>query len=324
MKKLIVLFAMLIFMVSCRESENYGTKNISFIELGGDLAERSIEASGLTWYGNNLIVLPQFPHKWNLENDGAIYFVTKERLEKYIDGNNKTPIIGEKIKFIATGLDEIGKSRGSGYEAITFKDDTVYVSIESINGNKATSYLVKGIIYFDEKKIVLNAESKFEVKSQTGIHNMGEETIVEFNESIYSIHEANGLNVNKLPTVAKLDNNLRKSEKINFPNIDYRITDATSVDSSGKFFAINYYYPGEFKMLKPQLSDSLKDYAIENVLEFQILEDKIVRTDKIPILISDGKSKEGNNWEGIVRFKDGFLLITDRFPKTKFIYVKDK
>ena len=323
MKKIIILFAILVLLTSCGESDRTWTKNITFLKLGGDLAERSIEASGLSWYKDNLIILPQFPHKWDSENDGAIYFVTKERIEKYIDGSDQIPIYGEKIKFIATGLDSIGKSRGSGYEAITFKKDTVFVSIESVNNNNATSYLVKGIINFEERKIILDSESTFEVKSQTGIYNMGEETILEFGGFIYSIHEANGEKVNQSPTVTKLDSDLREVQKINFPNIDYRITDATSVDSTGKFYAINYFYPGEFKKLRPILSEELKDYAIEKILEFQIMDDKIIETDKDPILISDGVSKDGNNWEGIVRLNDGFLIITDMFPMTKLIYLKN-
>jgi len=254
LKKIFPLFVFLLLYSGCSDNaQKFSTELLKF-ELAGDLAERKLEASGLAWYKDHLIILPQFPHKWDDEFDGAIYFIPKERIESYINGEDKNPIEGRKIKFVAEGLDEIGKRRGSGYEAITFINDTVYVSIESINGDESESYVVKGVFDFAEKKIVLNANSKFEIKSQTKIHNMGEETILEFNNYIYVIHEANGGNVNESPFATKLSGNLAQEEKIIFPNIEYRITDATQVDSTGKFYAINYFYPGEFKKLKPNLS----------------------------------------------------------------------
>lgn len=328
MKRILITVSALVisfFITSCAQEEKEienNSPNLIHIEMEGDLAERKLEASGLTWYNDNLIILPQFPHKWDDKFDGAIYFISKERIESYLRGEDRTPIEGEKIQFVAKGLDEIGKRRGSGYEAITFLDDSIYVTIESINGDKSTSYVVKGKIDFDRKKIVLNSKSKIEVKSQTGIHNMGEETLLTNNGSVFTIHEANGKNVNKFPTVSKLNEKLTEIEKIEFPNIEYRITDATCVDSSGKFFAINYFYPGEFGLLKPNLSEEEKDKAIEQILEFKILNDKIIRTTKPPIIISKGISKKGNNWEGIVEFNGGFIIITDMFPKTVLAYYK--
>jgi len=54
------------------------------------------------------------------------------------------------------------------------------------------------------------------------------------------------------------------------------------------------------------------------------LDNKIIRTTKPPIVIQKGKSKEGSNWEGIVRFNEGFLLITDMFPETVLGYYKHR
>jgi len=320
LKKLLALFIVILFSSACQDNNvSLGSKLIE-VELIGDLAERTLEASGLTWYKDNLIILPQFPHKWDDLFDGAIYFIPKKRIENYINGENSNPIKGEKIQFIADGLDEIGKSSGSGYEAITFVGDNVYVSIESISDAIGSSYIVKGKIDFENRKLVLDASTKFEIKSQTGINNMGEETIFQFNSYIYAIHEANGLNVNKNPYATKLDEKLMTSEKIPIPNIDLRLTDATDVDSTGKFYVINYYYPGEFNKLKPNLEKDSK--AIEQILELQITDNKIVQIDKSIIELTNIKEENGHNWEGIVRFNNGFLLVTDMFPKTILAYYK--
>ena len=174
----------------------------------------------------------------------------------------------------------------------------------------------------DKKIITLDANSKIEIKSQTNINNMGEETILTYKNHIYTIHEANGKNVNKAPFSSKITTDLKTIKKIPFPNTEYRITDATTVDSTGKFFVINYFYPGEFDDLKPNLTNKEKKFAVEQILELKILNGKIIKTKNSPIVLSKGESKKGRNWEGIVKFDDGFLLITDMFPKTILAYYK--
>ena len=324
MRKLFSSILILILIVSCSNNQIKLSGKLSAIQLTGDLKERTLESSSLSWYNDNLIILPQFPHKWDSQFDGALFFIPKSKIESYLKGVDRTPIQGEKIQFVAKGLDDIGKSKGSGYEAITFVEDTVFVSIESINKAKSTSYVVRGVIDFDNKKVILDATTKHEVKSQTDIYNMGEETIFSYKMHIYTIHEANGINVNKRPYITQLTTNLKDEKKIKFQNVDYRITDATKVDSTGKFFVMNYYYPGEYGKLKPQLSKEKKEFAVEKIIELQVLEDSIIRTIKAPLIISEQKSKSGYNWEGIVKFKDGFLIMTDMFPQTTLAYVKDE
>lgn len=323
-RTIFVLLILLQLLPACRSSTKHLSlaENLIEIKLAGVLANRSIEASGLTWYKDNLIILPQFPHKWDDSFDGAIFYIPKTRIDNYLIGKSTKPIVGEKLYFVAKGLDEIGKSKGSGYEAITFINDTVYVAIESVSAGKSVSYVVKGRIDFEQKKIILNSASKIEIKSKTGIHNMGEETILAFENSIYTIHEANGINVNKVPTISKLNNKLTEKTKISFPNVEYRITDATAVDLAGDFFVANYFYPGEYKKLKPNLSEEKKKEAIERILQFKITDSSVVKTGAKPIILSNPNNKNGRNWEGIVRYNSGFLLITDMFPRTILAYYR--
>ena len=321
MKKLIIPL-ILLFLFGCNSIQKYTTKNLLEIKLAGNLSERKVEASGLAWYKDYLIILPQFPHKWSNEFDGALFYIPKARIDDYISGKNREPIAGGKIYFAAEGLDDIGKRKGSGYEAIVFKDDTVFVSIESVNKHTSTDYIVRGMIDFEKKKITLNADSKKEIKSPTGIHNMGEEALLQYRSTIYAIHEANGINVNKIPVAYKSDSDLKHLAEVPFPNVEYRITDATEPDSAGNFFVSNYYYPGEYKKLKPNLPDTEKDIAVERILELKIDGLKIVQTNTKPIILSNPNYKDGRNWEGIVKIKNGFLLITDMYPRTILAYYK--
>lgn len=318
MKNILWLLIINLFLFSCSNNNIDLSPKLQRIELAGDLAKKEFEASSLAWYKNYLIILPQFPHKWDNQFDGAIYFISQKELNNYISGEDKSPIKGEKIHFIADGLDEIGKRDGSGYEAITFINDKVFVSIESIDKDSSSSFIVKGNLDFENRKLVLDKNSKYEIKSQTNIYNMGEEAIFTHKNYIYALHEANGININKSPFSTKLDIELNFVSKIEMPNIDFRITDATSVDSIGKFYALNYYYPGEFKKLKPSLVN--KETSIEQIIEFHLENNKIELTNKNPILISNQIEKNGHNWEGIARYNNGFLLITDMFPETILAY----
>ena len=118
MKRIIIfpsaVLISLFIIVSCSENNKVYEKSstdLTHIKLGGKLAESELEASSLAWYNNNLIILPQFPHKWDDQFDGALFFIPKERIEKYLSGENRDSIKGEKIYFEADGLDEIGKSK---------------------------------------------------------------------------------------------------------------------------------------------------------------------------------------------------------------------
>ena len=95
-----------------------------------------------------------------------------------------------------------------------------------------------------------------------------------------------------------------------------------------KFWAINYYWPGDKKNLKPSLDKLSKnkktnsDQTIERLVEFKIKRNSISLTKKKPInlILEEGNSR---NWEAIVRFgESGFLIATDKYPRMILAYIK--
>ena len=65
------------------------------------------------------------------------------------------------------------------------------------------------------------------------------------------LYEANGKNLQKDVLQQALSLKDFSISNLKFPNIEYRITDATKVDENNKFWAINYYWPGDKKYLNP-------------------------------------------------------------------------
>ena len=95
--------------------------------------------------------------------------------------------------------------------------------------------------------------------------------------------------------------------------MDFRITDATSVVDN-KFWAINYYWTGDKEVL------GVKDtIGIERLVEYKLDYSGIRRSNSNYIILENGEVPR--NWEGLVRFKDGFLICTDKWPRMILGYI---
>jgi hypothetical protein len=103
------------------------------------------------------------------------------------------------------------------------------------------------------------------------------------------------------------------------------------LDENGRFWVINYFYPGDIVLqtdndplvaLQQGWGTTHLAYdQVERLVELQMSADGISLTETPPILLQL-PSDEARNWEGIVRFNDGFLLATDKFPQTILAYVE--
>ena len=299
------------------------------IPLLGDIAKRNSEISSLCWYKDNLILLPQYPNNFG-DKSGKIFFIDRETLLGFISGYSTDPILPDFYSIDLSNFKEFF-TLGSGFEGIAINGDTVYFSIESMNSGKTETILVLGEIDYEAKIIVLNENSVTKDSAEFFIHNISDESILYYNGNVIPIFEVNGKNVNTNPQVSIFDNNLNFIYKIPFPTIEYRITDVTDVDNSGKFWAINYFYPGDNKKLNPGIDELVLNFGngeshsffdpVERLVEFTILEDKIVLSDQAPIYLKL-MTNNSRNWEGVARFEEGFLIATDTFPETIFAFIK--
>jgi hypothetical protein len=333
----LILLSLLIF-CSCSNDNNNDVitpttlteSEVTYIQLTGPAAGRDNEFSGLAWHGENLILLPQYPFNDSdtIETRGVLFSIPKERIVDYLNGTNTSAIEPDTMFLEGRGL-ETFNSHGSGYEAIAFDDDNnySYCSIESNNlGFTTTGYLVRGYGFN------LDASTLVNIESQSEIFNISEETIFIFNGRIYTIHEANGKNVNPNPVAHAFHMNLADEITIPFPNIESRITDATTPDENGKFWVINYFWQGDSSDLKPSEDELATKFGmgetnaaypgIERLIQLEITETEIKLVDRAPIYLKlndDG----GRNWEGIAKLDDmGLLIITDKFPSTILGFVK--
>ena len=298
------------------------------IPLKGEAAERNLEMSGLAWYGDNLILMPQYVNK---EAPG-FYFLKKDQINNWLESDRVDALIPEKIDLIFPNFDD-GIDGFQGFEAVCFSGNNAYMVMESKDDDIMHSFLVSGKMDFKQKRLTINSKKLETIKLPVNIKNMGYESILKYKYRLMILFEANGANVNADPNAELYTTSLKHKASISFPNVEYRITDVTDIDSHGRFWALNYFWPGEKKRLLPAEDTILDGFEeglthqqndhVERLVEFKINPKEIVRTNTAPIqLVMEEKSR---NWEGLARLdKKGFLMIVDEHPRTILAFVPNK
>jgi hypothetical protein len=296
------------------------------IPLAGPITERDAEISGMTWYGDNLILMPQYPN-WTTgdEGEGFLFAISKEAIHAYLDGSTFEPLEPAQIPFSAPGAQE--EIDGfEGFEAISFVGDEVFMTIEAATGDGMMGYLLKGTIAPDLSGITMDTANMVPLESQSGVGNMSDEVMLVIGDTLATIHEASGPAVNEAPVAHLFDTSLADAGTVPLQSPEYRLTDATTLDEANRFWAINYFFPGDEDLLPESdavaemygrgLTHAASD-GVERLVEFVYTDDGITMTDTPPMqiqLMADGSLR---NWEGLTRLDDaGFLLATDKWPQT--------
>jgi len=295
---------------------------VTAIPLSGPLARASAEISGLAWHGDTLILLPQYP---TFAGQGSfLYALPKSAIVDFLDGRSAGPLAPQAIPFAAPGLaDTIPGFQG--YEAIAFAGDDVYLTVEADGRNGAMGYLVRGTIAPDLSQITIDADSLVEIAPQTNRGNTSDETLLVNGESLVTLYEVNGAALNQRPAAHLFTLEGATAGTLPMAALEYRVTDATAVDGNGRFWVINYFFPGDTD-LRP-VTDPLSEQfgqgithqqreQVERLVELQLGEEAITLSGAPPIQLQL-PDDEARNWEGLVRLDErGFLLATDKFPTT--------
>ena len=296
------------------------------ILLTGEATERSFEMYGLAWYKDYLILMPQYVN----ESKPRFYYLKKSTINDWLNGNKEKPLNPSKIDIIMP--DYFNSIKGyQGFEAICFIGNKAYLIIETKNNDLMKSFIVKGSMDIKNKTLIIDPEKKVEILLPVNIKNMGYESILKYKYRLMVLFEANGINVNSDPKASFYNSSLKQKGHISFPNIEYRITDATELDDQGRFWAINFFWPGEKKRLNPGkdlvLNNTVKGEThqefehVERLVEFKIDGKNIYKTNSLPIQLK--LNQNSRNWEGVVRMENkGFLMIVDEHPRTILAFIK--
>tara|TARA_B110000495_G_scaffold183290_1_gene179450 strand:- start:233 stop:1210 length:978 start_codon:yes stop_codon:yes gene_type:complete len=283
--------------------------------LKGQITNPKEEISSMTIYNDKLILLPE-----NL--NGYMFWIPLDEIDQSIITMDT---LMPRMNFFRTNPYDKLIYGFDGFEAIVIHDDNVYITIEvkDKRGKKfhMSSFLIWGKINSESMEVIIPSSNILRLNPPTQVYNQTFEGMSYHDDKLIIMYEVNGVNMRDKVWQYIVDVNalhddelMIELEKMMFPNIEYRVTDMTSVIDN-KFWVTNYYWPGDKKML--QIEDSI---GVERLLEFEILGKVAIRTNHKPINIP--LSKKSRNWEGVVRYKDGFLISTDKFPKMILGYIK--
>ncbi len=297
-------------------------QSVVSLPLTGSLADAKAEVSGLGWYEDNLILLPQYPNFSDEGSDGFLYALLKAEILAYLDGTGKTELEPKPITLIAPGLaDQIPNFQG--FESIGFSGSKVFLTIEAGDGTDMQGYLISGIISADLSQLELDTTKLTSIPIQAVSENHTDESILVFEDRVVTFYEVIGEAIVANPVAHVFDFDLNSLGTIPMDSIEYRLTD-TAFSSGNEFWGINYFFPGDTDLL-PSVDPIADVYGngesnaefehVERLVKFEYSEDEITlaKTAPIPLVLTE----DARNWEGLVVLDDrGFLLATDKFPTT--------
>ncbi|HZW04102.1 MAG TPA: hypothetical protein VFF68_09260, partial [Anaerolineaceae bacterium] len=203
--------------------------------------------------------------------------------------------------------------------------DTVYLTIEVEVGGAMSGYVVRGQVTGDLDSIRLDPDSLQAIELPAEIYNMSAESLLLAGGELLTLYEANGARLLADPVAQRFSTSLEPLGELPFPNIEYRITDTTQPDADGRFWAINYFFPLDVRLITfrdPLVSDygegatNARMPGVERLVELQYTEEGISRVDQAPLYLRM-VGVTGRNWEGIARLDErGLLIVSDRHPDT--------
>ena len=304
---------------------------IQHIPLAGPISHPSSEISGLAWYDDHLIILPQHPSRFNQEDAGAVFAIPRSELAAALSERSDTPITPTPIPLEVPGFDR-HIPYFQGYEAIAFHGDRVFVSIEATTEAKAQGYLLDGRIDADLSRLRLDPSRAVLLPPQAQLPNIAYEALLVASDTLAALYEVNGVNVNPRARAHLFDLSLQPLQAVPFPAIEYRITDATAPDGRHRFWTINYFFPGDRQQLQPAVDSLARTFGsgrthrrsdtVERLVEFRLTPQGVRRTATPPLLLELWGDDRPRNWEGLARFEDrGFLIATDEYPETILAFV---
>lgn len=292
------------------------------LPLSGPLSEPRAEISGLAWYDDNLILLPQYPNVFDESGDGLLYYLPKEEILAYLDGTSTAALEPRPIQLIAPDLtDQIRNFQG--FESIGFSDSRAFLTIEAGDGTDMEGYLISGAISTDVSQLVLDTTKLASIDPQAVSANHTDESILVFEDKIITFYEVNGKAIVPDPVAHVFDFDLNPTGTIPMTNMEYRLTD-TVLSSTNEFWGIDYFYPGDTDLM-PRDDPITDTYGkgntqskfdhIERLVKFAYSDDGIsfAKSAPIPLVLTE----DIRNWEGLAILEDrGFLMATDKFPAT--------
>jgi hypothetical protein len=299
-------------------------KKIHEISLPAEISGVAEEFSGMALWNNRLYLLPQYGDQAKSDrltkDNFFIYSILVDSINLAIDNN--VPLTKYQ-KISVKGLEKLPEEAKTGYEgfeAISIVNGTVFLNIET-HDNLEYCFMLKGYLDTATNAIIIDTGKIIHLKRDFFCKNAGFESITYLpsENKLLTAYEANFRDTNYAYLV---DTNFAADAvKTQIPKLYFRVTDLFTGD---KIYALNYYYHGDhadysdttiagIKASIPELAEELNndpDYLQKKPHEYAriVSLDSLHDTNWKQVVSFPGQK---NNWEGMVLFRKGALIISD-------------
>lgn len=318
------------------------------IPLPAAISSSSEELSGLTLHGGRLYLLPQYGgfKDTALQGEFFIYSIRLDSIRRVIDGSDTAVTAYRKIRVEIPAALTPKIAHYQGLEAIAIAGNKVFLAVETDDEKSSECYLLQGI--FNASKTAIRLTGRLVVLPRPNfIPNGGFESLawLPAEKKLLAIFEFNGGKAGGTGYVVD-PSFTKKPQDVRIPQTFFRITDAWA--GSRGIYALNYFWNGDYKdylanfVIRPsakEITDSitslqpfvqrnpnyLRDSSTCFTRVIRMRHGNSRRWEDLGVLESGCSS---TNWEGLVPFGKGFLMVSDANAKnylaTRLVYVEPR
>jgi hypothetical protein len=289
---------------------------LEILTFTGPVASADAQITGLAWFGDKLVFLPQYP---DFVDDGKSYLfaVPRDQITEAIRNTFASPLSPQQILLIDAGV--IAQLRGFvGYQALAISGNDVYLIAQADPGSGLKNYLVAGSIASDLSTITMDASRVVEIPAQGINLESSYLSLMISNETLLVLPDLNGWEINPTPVAERFNRTLSFLGFTPINNLDFLVTDAAEVDANGLFWVINKNAPGdlgEIYYMDPlaQLYGEGVTHQVFNYLErlvaFQLTSNAL-NLAALPPMQFELSAKGARNWQGLAKIGDqGYLMV---------------
>ncbi len=308
----------------------------SLLQINDTLTAHQYEFSALAKWKNKILLIPQ--NRKNVID--SVFMIDSAAIDQSIQKNTLAAHITFAIKNIKHAgakkdslfIGNILLNKYDGFEAAVVKDDTIFFSLEA---DTSFCYLIKGVINERAKSIELLQDTQH-IPNTYNINNAGYEslTLLPQKNLLIAFFECNkdtasakaflfSTSLNQKPTM------LQWAQPLYFRLTDvYALNDSELIGVNHLFTSKDYPFERDAYIQCENLGDVEKqlsnggniDTSFTQIVRLTIQNNKINWQPLAFISLN-----EADNYEGIVSFKDGALIMVDGEPGNnpcKLTYVK--
>jgi hypothetical protein len=288
---------------------------LTVFPLSGPLSNPDARVAGLAWAGDTLLILPERPA---FLNDGKSYLFALSRsdLAAILNGVIPGPLSPQQLTLVDASV--IAQIPGFlGYQALEVVGQRLYLLAQGSLNNSPRSYLVSGSLPADLASVTLDAGKLVELPAQPVNASRPYRSLLASADVLLALPELAGLNTNPAPQALRYDSSLTALGSLPLTGIEYLLSGVTHLDSSGRFWALNRWLPGEpggLAGLDPLallygegVTHQVFD-QVERLAAFQVTAGGVVLAASAPVQL-ELSARGPRDWQGLAEFGDqGFLL----------------